>query len=60
MLKLLGELVKPTNDFSFVILLIQILFIYIDNTDENLAKPYLTLFGLEESNSTVVSFPHLN
>ncbi|BFG24493.1 hypothetical protein CerSpe_107670 [Prunus speciosa] len=33
----------------------KILFIYIDNTDENLAKPYLTLFGLEESNSTVVT-----
>ncbi|TQD91554.1 hypothetical protein C1H46_022849 [Malus baccata] len=32
----------------------KILFILIDITDENLAKPYLTVFGLEESNSTVV------
>lgn len=33
------------------------MFIYIDIADENLAKPYLTLFGLEEAESTVVSFP---
>ncbi|KAL6134476.1 hypothetical protein ACLB2K_066707 [Fragaria x ananassa] len=32
----------------------EIMFIYIDITDENLAKPYLTLFGLEEAESTVV------
>ncbi|XP_024168643.2 protein disulfide isomerase-like 1-6 [Rosa chinensis] len=31
------------------------MFIYIDITDENLAKPYLTLFGLEEAESTVVA-----
>ncbi|XP_050384509.1 protein disulfide isomerase-like 1-6 [Argentina anserina] len=33
----------------------EIMFIYIDITDENLAKPYLTLFGLEEAESTVVA-----
>ncbi|XP_009338035.2 protein disulfide isomerase-like 1-6 [Pyrus x bretschneideri] len=33
----------------------KILFIYIDITDENLAKPYLTVYGLEESNSAVVT-----
>lgn len=31
------------------------MFIYIDITNENLAKPFLTLFGLEESKKTVVS-----
>lgn len=33
------------------------MFIHIDITDENLAKPFLTLFGLEEAENTVVSFP---
>ena len=57
-LKLLNELGQSTNDvITFVI---QIMFIYIDITDENLAKPYLTLFGLEEAESTVVSFLLVN
>ncbi|XP_062155453.1 protein disulfide isomerase-like 1-6 [Alnus glutinosa] len=33
----------------------KIMFIYIDITDENLAKPFLTLFGLEEAANTVVT-----
>jgi len=33
----------------------QIIFIYVDIDEENLAKPFLTLFGLEESKNTVVS-----
>ncbi|KAB2612836.1 protein disulfide isomerase-like 1-6 [Pyrus ussuriensis x Pyrus communis] len=37
----------------------KILFIYIDIMDGNLAKPYLTVFGLEESNSTVRSSKYL-
>lgn len=35
----------------------QMIFLYVDITDENLAKPFLTLFGLEEAKNTVVSFP---
>ena len=31
------------------------MFIYVDIKEENLAKPFLTLFGLEESKNTVVS-----
>ncbi|KAG4972563.1 hypothetical protein JHK82_038234 [Glycine max] len=31
----------------------KIMFIYVDINDENLAKPFLTLFGLEESKNTV-------
>lgn len=31
------------------------MFIHVDMKDENLAKPFLTLFGLEESKNTVVS-----
>ncbi|XP_057968097.1 protein disulfide isomerase-like 1-5 isoform X2 [Malania oleifera] len=33
----------------------KIMFIYVDITNDNLAKPYLTLFGLEESETTVVT-----
>ncbi|GKV16260.1 hypothetical protein SLEP1_g26928 [Rubroshorea leprosula] len=33
----------------------KIMFIYIDIADENQAKPFLTLFGLEDSDSTVVT-----
>ncbi|XWS11924.1 hypothetical protein CRYUN_Cryun37aG0047000 [Craigia yunnanensis] len=33
----------------------KIMFIYIDIMDENLAKPFLTLFGLEESKNTLVT-----
>nr|AFK38080.1 unknown [Lotus japonicus] len=33
----------------------KILFILVDINDENLAKPFLTLFGLEESTNTVVA-----
>lgn len=54
-LKLLDELGRSIIDV--ITFLIQIMFIYIDIADENLAKPYLTLFGLEEAESTVVSFP---
>jgi protein disulfide-isomerase A1 len=37
----------------------QIMFIYVDINDENLAKPFLTMFGLEEATDTVVSL-HVN
>ncbi|KAH1066477.1 hypothetical protein J1N35_031464 [Gossypium stocksii] len=33
----------------------KVMFIYIDIVDENLAKPFLTLFGLEESKNTLVT-----
>lgn len=33
----------------------KIMFIYVDINDENLAKPFLTMFGLEESTNTVVA-----
>lgn len=33
----------------------KIMFIYIDITDENQAKPFLTMFGLEDSESTLVT-----
>lgn len=41
--------------FSNIIFLLQIMFIFVDIKVENLAKPFLTLFGLEESEDTVVS-----
>lgn len=31
------------------------MFIYIDIADENLAKPFLTLYGLEDSENIAVS-----
>ncbi|KAJ4832071.1 Protein disulfide isomerase-like 1-5 [Turnera subulata] len=34
---------------------LKIMFIYIDIADENLAKPFLTLFGLEDSENTLVT-----
>lgn len=30
--------------------------VYVDITEDNLAKPFLTLFGLEDSEDTIVSF----
>lgn len=33
----------------------QIMFIYVDINDEDLAKPFLTMFGLEDSTNTVVA-----
>ncbi|XP_010249710.1 PREDICTED: protein disulfide isomerase-like 1-6 [Nelumbo nucifera] len=33
----------------------KILFVYVDIAEDNLAKPFLTLFGLEESDDTVVT-----
>lgn len=33
----------------------QVMFIHVDINNENLAKPFLTLLGLEESKHTVVS-----
>ncbi|KAJ7963004.1 Protein disulfide isomerase like protein [Quillaja saponaria] len=33
----------------------KIMFIYVDIKDENLAKPFLTLYGLEQSEDTVVA-----
>lgn len=42
------------NFWSNICIRMQILFILVDINDENLAKPFLTLFGLEESTNTVV------
>lgn len=33
----------------------QLMFIHVDITNENLAMPFLTLFGIEDVNKTVVS-----
>ncbi|KAK8641815.1 hypothetical protein V6N13_011188 [Hibiscus sabdariffa] len=33
----------------------KVMFVYIDIMDENLSKPFLTLFGLEESKNTLVT-----
>ncbi|CAI8584841.1 unnamed protein product [Vicia faba] len=33
----------------------KIMFVYVDINDENLAKPFLTMFGLEDSTNTVVA-----
>lgn len=41
-----------------VIILVQIMFTAVDIADEDLAKPFLTLFGLEESKNTVVRFQY--
>lgn len=41
-----------------VIILVQIMFTVVDIADEDLAKPFLTLFGLEESKNTVVRFQY--
>lgn len=38
-----------------IIFSLQIMFIFVDIKVENLAKPFLTLFGLEESEDTTVS-----
>ncbi|KAJ1433965.1 Thioredoxin-like superfamily [Sesbania bispinosa] len=50
----LKDLLDPLQDvartFKSKVMLIQV-----DIKDENLAKPFLTLFGLEESNNTVVA-----
>lgn len=32
------------------------MFVFVDIKEENLAKPFLTLFGLEDSEDTLVSF----
>ncbi|XP_031277725.1 protein disulfide isomerase-like 1-6 isoform X2 [Pistacia vera] len=45
-----------SNIFLFdILLLVQIIFISVDSKDENLAKPFLTILGLEESENTVVT-----
>lgn len=33
----------------------QIMFVFVDIKEDNLAKPFLTLFGLEDSEDTLVS-----
>ncbi|KAF9615400.1 hypothetical protein IFM89_023061 [Coptis chinensis] len=62
-LKLQVIIFAEEDDFKNLILLLQnvarkfqskIMFIYVDIAEENLAKPFLTLFGLEESDKTVV------
>jgi hypothetical protein len=35
---------------------LQIMFIYVDTAEENLAKPFLTLYGLESEKGPTVSF----
>ncbi|XP_037493492.1 protein disulfide isomerase-like 1-6 [Jatropha curcas] len=47
---LIGPLQEVARKFKS-----EIMFIYIDVADENLAKPFLTLFGLEDVKNTVVT-----
>ncbi|OMO54085.1 Thioredoxin-like protein [Corchorus capsularis] len=47
-------LLEPLQDVARKFIT-KILFIYVDIMDENLAKPFLTLFGLEDSKSTLVT-----
>ncbi|XVF26757.1 hypothetical protein REPUB_Repub14bG0046000 [Reevesia pubescens] len=47
-------LLEPLQDIARKFIT-KIMFIYIDIMDENLAKPFLTLFGLEESKNTLVT-----
>lgn len=42
--------------FLDYILSMQIMFVLVDIKEDNLAKPFLTLFGLEDSEDTLVSF----
>ncbi|KAE8700650.1 Protein disulfide isomerase-like 1-5 [Hibiscus syriacus] len=49
-----NTLLEPLQDVARKFLT-KIMFIYIDIIDENLAKPFLTLFGLEESKNTLVT-----
>ncbi|XP_015867599.3 protein disulfide isomerase-like 1-6 [Ziziphus jujuba] len=49
-----NKLLKPLQDVARKFKS-EVMFIYIDITDENLAKPFLTLFGLEESKKIVVT-----
>lgn len=37
-----------------IFLLLQLMFVAVDIQEDNLAKPFLTLFGLEESQETAV------
>jgi hypothetical protein len=37
-------------------MVLQIMFIYVDTAEENLAKPFLTLYGLESEKKPTVSF----
>lgn len=41
---------------SLTIIMLQIMMVLVDVKEDNLAKPFLTLFGLEESEDAVVSF----
>ncbi|KAG8494733.1 hypothetical protein CXB51_012541 [Gossypium anomalum] len=47
-------LLEPLQDVARKFIT-KVMFIYIDILDENLAKPFLTLFGLEESKNTLVT-----
>jgi len=47
----MADLVKHV--YSMVL---QIMFIYVDTAEENLAKPFLTLYGLESEKKPTVSF----
>ncbi|KAK9281608.1 hypothetical protein L1049_004511 [Liquidambar formosana] len=48
------NLLKPLQDIARKFIS-KIMFIYVDISEDNLAKPFLTLFGLEESEDTVVT-----
>lgn len=48
------NLLNPLQDVARKFLS-KIMFVFVDIADENLAKPFLTLFGLEESEETVVT-----
>ena len=47
----MADLVKHV--YSMVL---QIMFIYVDTAEENLAKPFLALYGLESEKKPTVSF----
>lgn len=48
------DLLKPLQDVARKFKS-KIMFVYVDITEDNLAKPFLTIFGLEESEDTVVT-----
>ncbi|CAL1400284.1 unnamed protein product [Linum trigynum] len=49
-----GRLIEPLQQVARK-LKSKIMFLYVDIEEENLAKPFLTLFGLEESDDTLVT-----
>ncbi|KAL5975917.1 Thioredoxin-like domain [Asimina triloba] len=68
-IKLQVYIFAVADDFKNLLVLLQdvarkfktkILFIYADSADDNLAKPFLTLFGLESKKPIVTAFDYTN